>query len=672
MLPSFSTWSLVLAFLGLTLVVGCGLTVAVGLMKAWLWLFGLSASLCTWLWAWLTGKPPSSHGTAHWADADEINAKGVFTLGSIPLGTWHGKPLYEPMGGHVALIGPPRSRKSWGLLMPAISGFEGSLVINDPRGELWSHCHTSREARGPTYKFSPTTKESCRINIMESIRWYEDEAHGDVALLSHHLLSPDVGQPWDDFRLQAKTLLTPILMHCHHQGQRSLPGVWRWLTSPSTTMKAQATELLSSPLPTVQAGGRRLKDVLTSERTASIVWNHLVSALELYSDPIVASHTESSDVALRELQHGLRPVSIFLTPPFADVSRLQPLLGAMVEMLTALFSAQQDKPRQTVGLFMDEFCNLGRLSEVERGVSYLQGAGVQLLAVLQNIEQFRSVYGPHSPLLASIGTSVYYAPGDPATADYLSGELGVTTKRLHPETQHRSFWGLLNSVSTGTSEHERPLLTSDETRRLDESAAVVIVKGLAPILGEKLGAPPQEIIDLSSSRLKRVASVAAAILVAGAMGTWALWPTPQTPAPSLSLTPLQPQRTEAPPSPEVPPPELANPWATWPGMTTRQSTPWVLYSQRTQGGITSAGMGLISGLPSGNFVTQAECQAALHAQSERQITQLRQLAAVQQGLRVQVVDRENYIAVEQRQGNGRFASPQRSESFCYLKVEADS
>ena len=52
-------------------------------------------------------------------------------------------------------------------------------------------------------------------------------------------------------------------------------------------------------------------------------------------------------------------------------------------------------------------------------MSYLQGSGVQLLACVQNLPQLLSLYGQHSPLLASIHTQMHYRPLDRLTAEYL-------------------------------------------------------------------------------------------------------------------------------------------------------------------------------------------------------------------------------------------------------------
>src|SRR5690606_33182379 len=148
------------------------------------------------------------------------------------------------------------------------------------------------------------------------------------------------------------------------------------------------------------------------------------------------------------------------------------------------------------------------------------------------------------PLLASVNTIVFYTPSDHETAQWISDQLGITTERLHPETQHRSFFGLFEGSSIGTTEHARPLMTSDEVRRLPDDQAIVLTKGCAPILARKLGSPAPEVIDLATPVLRKVAALAGALLLTGSGAVYALWPR-TTPPPSLALT------TETSPEPAI-------------------------------------------------------------------------------------------------------------------------
>jgi hypothetical protein len=86
----------------------------------------------------------------------------------------------------------------------------------------------------------------------------------------------------------------------------------------------------------------------------------------------------------------------------------------------------------------------------------------------------------------------------------------------------------------------------------------------------------------------------------------------------------------------------------------------------------SAGVAAFSGLPTGHYRIQAECQAALHDQSDQWISQLRQMAVVTRGLSINVIDRQNYIATEERTGPGPFSIGKRAEPLCYLKLESES
>jgi hypothetical protein len=94
--------------------------------------------------------------------------------------------------------------------------------------------------------------------------------------------------------------------------------------------------------------------------------------------------------------------------------------------------------------------------------------------------------------------------------------------------------------------------------------------------------------------------------------------------------------------------------------------PWALYSQQGSGKLMYQASGGLSGLPSGRFVTLGECQTALHGKLEGRIVQLRQQAASQRGIRVDVTDKPNYVAIEQRIRSGLITQPMRTESLCYL------
>ena len=126
--PWYTWWAFVIVSL---FVLGIYLAVLLGIIK------GLVEVLfATWrgvnrLCVSLFGLPLSSGGTAHWASSREVRRAGLLTADGLPLAAWKATTLHEATGGHILVMGPPRSGKSRGLIMPALEQWRGSAVIND-------------------------------------------------------------------------------------------------------------------------------------------------------------------------------------------------------------------------------------------------------------------------------------------------------------------------------------------------------------------------------------------------------------------------------------------------------------------------------------------------------------------------------------------------------------
>jgi type IV secretion system protein VirD4 len=686
----WSTLTFVLSFILGLIGLGIAFTVVMLVIRACLACLTLSSWGIGRLWGWLTGSPPDSHGTAHFADAAEIAAAGLLNATGLPLAhTAAGQVLREPVSSHVALIAPARSHKSWGVIMPCLCDWKGSCVINDLRGELYTMTHDARESVGPVFRYAPTERESCDLNPLDLIRWGSDQEYGDIQRVVMGLLSPEPGEAWSEYSLEAVPLLTALVLDQHAHGHGSLGAVVQWLVKPGTTLTKKFEALEKSPQSLVSAGARRMLD--KSDTRMGAVVQALLMSLNVFADPLVQQHTSRSDIDLNDLQHGSLPVSVFLCSPFAEQRRLRPLWACLLEQLIARFSAQEQVPRHRVLLCLDEAMNLGTLPELETGMSYLTGCGVQVLLAFQNRRQALHTYGEWSSILDSVPTTIYYTPvaTDRVTLQEISQALGVTTAAYETRTDTVSVWGLLQRQTLGSSRTERPLMTPDEVSRLADNACLVLTKGHPPVLGLKLDAlpsPVHAIVQRAKPVVKRVALATAACLVAGLIGTWALWPKPTPPPPTLSLTTETPTprlaRTTggAPDNPQNLPdlieklrqgPQETDGTDTKAGRFARlteepPAKPWTLYSHTVIGRMAYPASG--HSLLSGSYATLAECQEQLHAQTEPRILQLREQAAVQRGLKVAVKDKENYVAIE-KQLAGPMSQTERIESVCYLNED---
>jgi type IV secretion system protein VirD4 len=237
-----------------------------------------------------------------------VRRAGLLTADGLPLASWGDTTLYEPTGGHVLVMGPPRSGKSFGIIMPCLERWQGSVVINDLRGELFDRTHTARERYGPGVKFDPGSPTSAHLNMLDMVRWQSHEAFGDVHRIVHHLLRPPDQQHQvpNPFAEAAIPLLVSVAFDRHDHGAASLPGIVQWMTEPSRSLKEKLAALLASPNPLVTSGARRLLD--QSERLRAATWNAALAPLTIFEDPTIAAHTRTSDVTLEALLYGTQPL----------------------------------------------------------------------------------------------------------------------------------------------------------------------------------------------------------------------------------------------------------------------------------------------------------------------------------------------------------------------------
>jgi type IV secretion system protein VirD4 len=227
------------------------------------------------------GAPFTSGGTARWARTHDLRRAHLLTPdGILPLAAWKTATLYEPTGGHVLLCGPPRSGKSWGVVLPVLQHFLGSVIVSDLRGELWAQSHAIREEMGPTWRFAPAEMESCSLNLLDAVRWHTPYAFGDVQRIVGHLLAPTGDPNADAFRAGAVPLLMSIALHLGHSGDGNFPAIVQWMTSPDRALLAKAQELLGVADPLIQSGARRFLD--QSDRLRAAVWNAALEPLTIF------------------------------------------------------------------------------------------------------------------------------------------------------------------------------------------------------------------------------------------------------------------------------------------------------------------------------------------------------------------------------------------------------
>jgi type IV secretion system protein VirD4 len=532
------------------------------------------------------GGHTDSHGSARWAQAEEIEATGLLQPAGVYVGGWAHRgrtlPLRHDGPQHVLGFAPARSGKGVGWVLPTLLTWPHSVLVNDIKGENWAlTAGWRRHALGTVcLKFDPTCDDgsAARYNPLLEVRKGPKEIR-DVQNIADILVDPDGDGGKDHWDLTAQEILAGTILHVLYAGpKKSLRGCLDLLTDPQRKIDDVLQDMIKTehdpsgaqgwrhpttgkPTRTHPAVARAARALLNkSENERSSVLSSATKFLSLYHDDLVAENTAACDFSITDLMHHERPVSLYLTVPPSDLSRVRPLVRLLINQigrrLTERMDFEEGRPtphyRHRLLLMLDEFATLGRLDFFQTQLSYLPGYGIRAFLIVQDLSQLYAAYGRDESIVSNCDIRVAYAPNKVETARLLSDMAGAMT--VHKET--RTYTGnrlnpVLMHVLASEQESQRPLLTPDEALRLPPDAALVFVSGSRPILGRKL----HYFRDPRFAERARIPAPATSDRLPHDACTWA---TPDDLIPAVpTTTKAQPESTEAPP--DSPPTDAAPP-----------------------------------------------------------------------------------------------------------------
>ena len=137
-----------------------------------------------------------------------------------------------------------------------------------------------------------------------------------------------------------------------------------------------------------------------------------------------------------------------------------------------------------VHFLMDEFANVSLPNDFEKILSTMRGRGVSASIIIQNMAQLRALFDKQwESIVGNCDEFLYLGGNEQSTHKYVSELLGKETIDLDT---HGRTTGRGGSWSTNQQISGRELMTPDEVRMLDNSRALLFVRGERPIIDLKL------------------------------------------------------------------------------------------------------------------------------------------------------------------------------------------
>jgi type IV secretion system protein VirD4 len=416
---------------------------------------------------------------------------------------------------HGMICAPPGAGKGVGFVIPNLLSHIGSVVAIDPKGELFTTTSRARRkclgnriirldplgvcgpggaAFNPLMHIDPASpllgeqvKAIAEALVVRTGQEHDDHwnASGETGIAGATLYVITYAAPEDRNLNAVADLLTDS------DAFAGMVAMMRDVTGDleSACGHTHAYKLLKRYGNTMASWEDRELSSIRSTIGRHMSWLH---------SPLVEEHLSESDFDPKDLVQD--NVTVYLVLPPKYLSTLSRLLRLWVTTLYGAITECGEQEEHEVLFLMDEVGNIGALPCLYSAITLGRGYGLRVWLILQSIGQLKTLFpkdGEHQTAEASIDHKIFFGIRDYATAEMVSNYSGTTTITVTSKTKTKgsttsggSFFGSgdkrSHSTNEGTSETQsltgRKLLMPDEILQLPPNLAVILSKGVPPIL----------------------------------------------------------------------------------------------------------------------------------------------------------------------------------------------
>ena len=440
------------------------------------------------------------HGSAKWGSPKQVNAQ-IEQKQSFPL-TKHvrlGMDTHKHRRNlNVLTLGGSGAGKTRSLALPGIMECNASFVVTDPKGEILAAVGHLLKEKGYTVKAFNLVDFS-QSDGYNPFKYVRDDK--DVLRLITNLIrntTPKGSGGSDPFWEKAETALLESLMfyllYEAPEEEQNFSMIMKML-SYADVREDKETYVSALDLLFKQLGDNQPMHIAVKQyriykqaagKTAKSINISLAVRLAAFNMDQICSITDHDDMGISEL--GNKKTAIFAVIPDNDTS-LSYLVGMLYTQIIQELYYQADHVYRGrlpihVRMILDEFANVSLPEEFDKSLATMRSREISATIIVQNLAQLKGLYKEHGweTIMGNCDTLLYLGGNEQSTHEYISKLLGKETidTRTHGQTKGKS-----GSYSTNMQTTGRELLTPDEVRLLDNSKALLFIRGFPAVMDDK-------------------------------------------------------------------------------------------------------------------------------------------------------------------------------------------
>ena len=440
------------------------------------------------------------HGSAKWGSPKQVNAQ-IEQKQSFPL-TKHvrlGMDTHKHRRNlNILTLGGSGAGKTRSLALPGIMECNASFVVTDPKGEILAAVGHLLKEKGYTVKAFNLVDFS-QSDGYNPFKYVRDDK--DVLRLITNLIrntTPKGSGGSDPFWEKAETALLESLMfyllYEAPEEEQNFSMIMKML-SYADVREDKETYVSALDLLFKQLGDNQPMHIAVKQyriykqaagKTAKSINISLAVRLAAFNMDQICSITDHDDMGISEL--GKQKTAIFAVIPDNDTS-LSYLVGMLYTQIIQELYYQADHVYHGrlpihVRMILDEFANVSLPEEFDKSLATMRSREISATIIVQNLAQLKGLYKEHGweTITGNCDTLLYLGGNEQSTHEYISKLLGKETidTRTHGQTKGKS-----GSYSTNIQTTGRELLTPDEVRLLDNSKALLFIRGFPAVMDDK-------------------------------------------------------------------------------------------------------------------------------------------------------------------------------------------
>lgn len=402
---------------------------------------------------------PSGYGDSRHATAADVRKMGLNgRLGPV-LGRFRRQLLLPTAPRSTLVLAPTRKGKTRGIVIPTILTYPGTKVVIDPKRELLQLTAGAERAQGRqvyviewTDAASPNGWNPLGDDLPADETALERALERQAAMLfpkAENAMGD--GAYWmDNGRRNYVAQAMFEVYDARREGRApKLAEVAARLAAFESTndpeadpfgdmLKAQARTAMTHGYPSrISDDLLFLANIHPKERGSHL--NTLLTGIQLWRGKAVATVTAKSDFTWPDLRRA--PSTVYVTFPQSDAKAYGPLTAIFLESLFAwAIDTPADKKSQPILIVGEEFASLPKIPLLFDVLAKGNGMGIHLMVILQDLAQFKEIYGQTGidQLITNSTYLVAFGQANKMTADTLTALVGKTTRQKRTRNRNPS------------------------------------------------------------------------------------------------------------------------------------------------------------------------------------------------------------------------------------------